>query len=54
MLGGTAVKQLWELHGQQRSIREIARILAVSRNTVRKYLRAPGLPAMHSAPPLES
>jgi len=45
------VKQLWELHGQQRSIREIARILAISRNTVRKYLRAPGLPAMKARPP---
>jgi len=39
------------LHGQQRSIREIARIFAVSRNTVRKYLRAPGLPAMRARPP---
>jgi transposase len=46
MLGGIAVKQLWELHGQQRSIREIARTLGLSRNTVRKYLRTPGLPAM--------
>jgi transposase len=54
MLGGTAVKQLWELHGQQRSIREIARILAISRNTVRKYLRTPGLPAMKPRPPQPS
>src|SRR5688500_5715862 len=50
MLGGSAVKQLWELHGQQRSIREIARTLGISRNTVRKYLRAPGLPAMKARP----
>jgi transposase len=48
------VKQLWELHGQQRSIREIARILAISRNTVRKYLRSPGLPAMKPRPPAPS
>ena len=45
------MKQLWELHGQQRSIREIARILAISRNTVRKYLRTPGLPSMKPRPP---
>jgi transposase len=54
MLGGTAVKQLWELHGQQRSIREIARTLGLSRNTVRKYLRTPGLPAMKPRPPQPS
>ena len=44
MLGGPTVKQLWELAGQQHSIRAIARELSVSRNTVRKYLRAPGIP----------
>jgi len=42
------------LHGQQRSIREIARTLAISRNTVRKYLRTPGLPAMKPRPPRPS
>src|SRR5207247_3836693 len=41
---GTTVKQLVELSGQQLSIRAIARRLAISRNTVRKYLRMPGLP----------
>ncbi len=41
MLGGPTVKQLWELAGQQHSIRAIARELSLSRNTVRKYLRAP-------------
>ena len=40
MLGGPTVKQLWELAGQQHSIRAIARELSLSRNTVRKYLRA--------------
>jgi len=44
MLGGPTVKQLWELAGQQHSIRAIARELRLSRNTVRKYLRAPGVP----------
>ena len=44
MLGGPTVKQLWELAGQQHSIRAIARELSLSRNTVRKYLRAPGVP----------
>jgi len=42
------------LHGQQRSIREIARTFAISRNTVRKYLRTPGLPAMKPRPPRPS
>lgn len=44
MLGGPTVKQLWELAGQPHSIRAIARELRLSRNTVRKYLRAPGVP----------
>src|SRR5207237_10222701 len=50
MLGGSVVKELLELHGQRRSIREIARTLQVSRNTVRKYLRAPGLPTAKPRP----
>jgi len=44
VLGGSTVKQLVELSGQHLSIRAIARRLDISRNTVRKYLRAPGLP----------
>lgn len=38
------MKQLYEMHGQGRSIRSIARLLGISRNTVRKYLRAPEVP----------
>ena len=38
------MKQLIELSGQHLSIRAIARRLDLSRNTVRKYVRAPGLP----------
>ncbi len=34
MLGGPTVKQLWELAGQQHSIRAIARELGLSRNIV--------------------
>jgi hypothetical protein len=44
MLGGPTVKQLRELAGQQHSIRAIAGEVSLSRNTVRKYLRAPGIP----------
>lgn len=44
MLGGGKVKRLYELHGEGRSIREIARILGISRNTVRRYLRATEVP----------
>jgi transposase len=54
MLGGPTVKQLWELAGQQRSIRAIARELGLSRNTVRKYLRAPGIPRYTPRPPRPS
>ena len=54
MLGGTVVKQLLELRGEKRSIREIARTLGVSRNTVRKYVRAPGLPTAKPRPPRPS
>ncbi|QZA32145.1 helix-turn-helix domain-containing protein [Hydrogenibacillus sp. N12] len=38
------MKRLYELHGEGRSIREIARILGISRNTVRRYLRATEVP----------
>jgi transposase len=44
------VKQLIELSGQHLSIRAIARRLDISRNTVRKYLRAPGLPVAKARP----
>jgi transposase len=44
MLGGGKVKQLYEMHGQGRSIRSIAMLLGISRNTVRKYLRASEVP----------
>src|SRR5919108_48352 len=44
MLRGGKVKQIYELHGQGLSVRRIARVLRVSRNSVRKYLRAPGVP----------
>lgn len=38
------MKQIYEMHGQGRSIRGIARLLGISRNTVRKYVRAPEVP----------
>ena len=38
------MKELYELKGEGRSIRGIARELGVSRNSVRKYLRSLGLP----------
>jgi len=44
MLEGGKVRQIIELHGKGESIRAIARRLGVSRNTVRRYLREPGIP----------
>jgi transposase len=44
MLGGGKVKQVLELIGAGASIRRIAKTLGISRNTVRKYLRAPAIP----------
>jgi transposase len=44
MLGGGSVKSIYEMHGAGKSIRETARELGVSRNSVRKYLRSPGVP----------
>ena len=38
------MKELYELKGDGKSIRGIARELGVSRNSVRKYLRSPGVP----------
>jgi predicted transcriptional regulator len=50
MLGGGTVKQLYELHGSGQSIRSIARELQISRNSVRKYLRSPGVPKAKPRP----
>ncbi|BDG59307.1 IS21 family transposase [Caldinitratiruptor microaerophilus] len=44
MLRGGKVKRIYELHGEGKSIRAIARMLGVSRNTIRKYLRSPEVP----------
>ena len=44
MLGGRTVKELYELKGKGRSIRGIADDLGISRVTVRKYVRSPGVP----------
>lgn len=44
MLRGGNLKTLYELRGEGMSIREIGRTLGISRNTVRRYLRAPGIP----------
>ena len=38
------MKEMYEMKGAGRSIRGIARDLGVSRNSVRKYLRSPGVP----------
>ena len=38
------MKQLYELKGEGRSIRALAKDLGVSRNSVRKYLRSPQVP----------
>src|SRR5919201_5068467 len=44
MLGGRTVKQIYELHAEGQSVRAIARTLGLSRNSVRKYLRAEDIP----------
>jgi transposase len=44
MLGGRIVKQIYELHAEGQSVRAIARTLGLSRNSVRKYLRADEIP----------
>ena len=44
MLGGRNVQAIYELAGQGRSIRAIAQTLSISRNSVRKYLRASEVP----------
>ena len=48
MLRGGTVNEIHELNRQRLKIREISRRLGVARNTVRKYLRAPGVPRARS------
>ncbi len=50
MLGGGKVKSIYTLHAIKRPIREISRTLGVSRNTVRKYVRAEELPRPKPCP----
>lgn len=44
------MKQLYELKGEGRSIRRIAKDLGISRNSVRKYLRSPQVPRARPRP----
>lgn len=44
------MKELYELKGEGQSIRGIARELGISRNTVRRYVRSPGVPKSRSRP----
>lgn len=44
MLGGGKVKQIYSMLGEGKSLRAIARETMTSRNTVRKYVRNPGIP----------
>jgi transposase len=50
MVKGGTVKQIYELYGRGLSIRRIAEELGLARNTVRKYLREPGIPTMKPRP----
>ena len=45
------MKEIYELKGAGRSIREIARELDVSRNTVRRYLKSPEAMRPKARPP---
>jgi transposase len=54
MLRGGKVKQIYELHGQGLSVRRSAKILGLSRNSVRKYLRSPGIPQPKPRAPRKS
>lgn len=51
MLRGNLVKLVYELYGQGVSIRGIGERLGLSRNTVRKYLRAQEVPRAKPRPP---
>ncbi len=44
------MKEMYEMRGEGMSIRGIARELGVSRNSVRKYLRSPGVPVAKARP----
>ena len=44
------MKELYELKGEGHSIRGIARELGISRNSVRKYLKSPGVPQAKPRP----
>lgn len=44
------MRQIYELKGQGRSIRDIARTLGISRNTVKKYLVSPWIPQARPRP----
>lgn len=48
------MKQVYSLHAQGHSVRSIARELDISRNTVRKYVRSPGVPKQKPMPRRES
>ena len=48
------MKQIYSLHAQGRSIRGIADELGISRNTVRKYVRSPGVPKQKPRPKQQS
>jgi|GEM_PF-1886595 len=44
MLGGETIRTVFELLGKGESIRGMAAEMGISRNTLRKYLRSPGVP----------
>ena len=50
MLRGGTVRELYEMKGEGRSIRGIARDMGVSRNSLRKYLRSPKVPSAKPRP----
>src|SRR5579875_862289 len=54
LLEGAKVKEIHALRKENKSIRSIAETLGISRNTVRKYLRTPGLPEPQPRPPRPS
>ena len=45
------MKEIYEMKGEGRSIREIARELDLSRNTVRRYLKSPEVMRPRARPP---